>query len=270
MAQFQVPGGLPAAIAFDTSKAQRGGSGELRYLDAQSQALPVRYQQMDLYFEGTWLVTHNPVGELLSGGAFVQWNTIALQPQQGYFDAVAGAGQTLQWAATAVRPLPVLQRVASPGLPTVAWGTPYCTRGWISSLLPTVSCRGTVTWRGQNLTIGQNLHEGSAFGSSWLQGVSNDDVKPSNLPNAWKAAVRANMPDGTGRDDFKAEITFSDYLKSQGARAIDQAGQDVWLNRWRVLYLEYADDIANAPGGGEALETMRSNPPTPGTKYELN
>lgn len=271
MAQFQVPGGLPAAIALDPSKAQRGPGNEFRYLDAQSQPRPVRYQQMDLYYESTWLVTHNPAGELLNGGLFVQWNTIALQPQQGYFDAVAGGGQTLQWSATALSPLPVIERVALAGLvPSIGWGGPYCTRGWISSLLPTVSCRGTVTWRGRSVTIGQNRHEGGNLGSAWLEGVAGADVKPSGMPNAWSSAVSGSMPDGTGRDDFKAEITFSQHLKDLGANPIDRAGESVRLNRWRVLYLKYADDIAKAPGGQDALETMRSNPPTQGTKYELN
>lgn len=271
MAQFQVPGALPAAVPLNTAMAQQGGGGELRYLNDQSQPLPVRFQQKDLYIEGTWLVTHQPLGELSNGQALVPWNQIALQAQQGYFEATALAGQALQWAATEKKPLPVIQRVALAGLgPGINWIAPYCTRGWISSLMPTVSCRGTVTWRGQSVIIGQNLHKGSNFGSSWLQGVNDEDVKPGNLPGDWKAVVKAHMPDGTGRDDFKAEITFSDHLESLGAKPIDQADEDIRMNRWRVLYLKYGEDITNAPGGRDALEKLRSNLPTPGTKYELN
>lgn len=270
---YNVPGSLPAPVTVDPGKVQQGGGGAFFYPNEIGQALPVRYQQKQLYIEKTWLVTNTPsIGELLYGQNFVQYNQISLQPQQGYFEAIALTGQTLQWSAVQIRPLPVMQRVAWAGLvPSINWGSgPYCTRGWISSLMPTVTCKGTISLRGQNVVIAQNLHVNKNWGSAWLEGVDNAFVSPDGLPAEWKAAAGSSMPDGTTRDDFKAEIIFSDYLKSLGGQEINQASEAIRLNRWRVLFLKFGEDIKKAPGGPAIYDILNSNRPDPSLTYNLN
>ena len=158
------------------------------------------------------------------------------------------------------------------GARRIKWEKPYCTRGWIRSLNPTVIITAKVQCDGETYTIGQNAHR-DGFGSAWIKDKDGSDVNPAYLPEKWVEGVRADLEKATEFPEFAQEVTFSRYLEGKGARGLGQGDHwsDAVKNRWLTLRANYSTAaVGKAPGGAEALERLKLEGGRSGGDLDLN
>ncbi|MFE9408622.1 hypothetical protein ACFYN0_07490 [Streptomyces sp. NPDC006704] len=107
---------------------------------------------------------------------------------------------------------------------SIVWGAPYCTAGWVASLMPTLSSLGTIATPGGSLVIGQNVHAPTVMGSAWLKGVDAGDCRQEDFPQEWKAGVTATLcPRATGHQDLTNIATLCGILKKAGFKPVRKA-----------------------------------------------
>ncbi|MFD8147215.1 hypothetical protein [Streptomyces sp. NPDC059708] len=76
---------------------------------------------------------------------------------------------------------------------SIVWDPPYCTAGWVESLMPTLSSQGRIPVPNGTTTIGQNVHSAQIVGSAWIVGVDGLDCKPGDMPAQWRTAVTQSL-----------------------------------------------------------------------------
>lgn len=108
----------------------------------------------------------------------------------------------------------------------IQWIPPYCTAGWVASLMPTLSSRGTIAIPGGGqAVIGQNVHSTQVVGSAWLEGVTNVDCKQADFPAYWTAGVVATLcPHAGTHPDFRNIVVFCDLLKQKSYKPVGAKG----------------------------------------------
>ncbi|MET9359623.1 hypothetical protein ABZX93_01740 [Streptomyces sp. NPDC006632] len=123
------------------------------------------------------------------------------------------------------KPLGLIQAISkSNAFAAITWGAPYCTAGWVASLMPTLSSLGTVKVPGGSVVIGQNVHSSTVVGSSWLKGVVATDCRQEDFPAEWMSGVVATLcPRATGHGDLANIKVFCDLLKAAGFRPAQKA-----------------------------------------------
>lgn len=104
----------------------------------------------------------------------------------GGCDALAAQG-LVEWESSAggpwTTPKGLIQVITKSGaFRSITWNTPYCTAGWVISLMPTLVIPGTIPGPGGQKEIGQNVHSAQIVGSAWMPGVDNHDCKPAEMP----------------------------------------------------------------------------------------
>lgn len=132
----------------------------------------------------------------------------------------------------------------------IAWGGSYCTAGWVSSLMPTLSTRGTIRIPGTTVTIGQNVHSPTAVGSAWIEGMAGIDCKQDKFPKAWVDGVKAVLcPHAATNANHQNIVMFCTFLKQKpfvGKPKATQAEREE-----RIAYL-----IAKYPQHKQTLRTL--------------
>lgn len=142
----------------------------------------------------------------------------------GGYDALA-AQNTVDWESSAGGPLTtpkgLVQVITKSGaFHSITWNTPYCTAGWVESLMPTLITQGTIPAPGGQKTIGQNVHSTQIVGSAWMPGVDNQDCKPAEMPAQWQADVAATLcPLAANHAQLCLITEFCDILKGAGFAA---------------------------------------------------
>ncbi|MGE7384620.1 hypothetical protein ACQKM2_03825 [Streptomyces sp. NPDC004126] len=178
---------------------------------------------------------------------------------QEIFSVVAGAGgydalvaqNAVDWESSAGGPLTtpkgLVQVITKSGaFHSISWNTPYCTAGWVDSLLPTLITQGTIPAPGGPKTIGQNVHSTQIVGSAWMPGVDNQDCKPGEMPGQWHTDVAATLcPLAANHVQLRHITEFCDILKKAGFTA---GGTDLVA---RITYL-----LANHPQRRADLESL--------------
>ncbi|MEU3459824.1 hypothetical protein ABZ721_07665 [Streptomyces sp. NPDC006733] len=115
---------------------------------------------------------------------------------------------------------------------SIVWIAPYVTAGWVASLMPTLSFRGTIAVPGGTLTVGQNVHSPTVVGSAWVEGFAGLDCKQADFPVYWKDSVVALLcPKTTTHADFQHTVVFCDYLKAQKCSPVGNQGTKAELER---------------------------------------
>ena len=149
-------------------------------------------------------------------------------------------------------------RAADPA--AITWGQPYCTRGWIASLMPTATFKAdTFKHSGQDYIIHQNMHDGAVIGSAWLENVTGSEIKPNYLPRLWKDKVTSSNLNPGNAAGFDEEVDFSEYLRGLGANPLGKRdyGDPALLNRWRTLISRFGRHmVAAAPGSTDAFALL--------------
>lgn len=224
----------PEKIAPKAGKATVVHGSKFMYA-GEGKQLGVVFDGKALYLESDCLVTNFPdCGELTLDGNAVRWDAILLQETADSFLACGPGDKPLTWKATE---LTVMTLITCVGTTPIAWGKPYYPRGWVSSLMATVSCKGTLTWRGKQLTVGQNRHPG-AFGSCWIEDLKDDAVNPQQFPSSWKTKLQ-NLPDGTSDKRFQLEVKYVKYLISLGEQPLDKSDEAIVKKRVEKLNVRY-------------------------------
>lgn len=117
--------------------------------------------------------------------------------------------------------------------------------------MATVSCKGTLTWRGKQFTVGQNRHKGM-YGSAWIEGLQDDAVNPSDFPGSWRTTLQSTgLPDGTTDNKFMLELKFVEFLRLEGERPLKAFDQVVVTRRLRKLTTKFGqaevDSVYKSP-----------------------
>ncbi|MEU3724520.1 hypothetical protein [Streptomyces sp. NPDC031705] len=165
--------------------------------------------------------------------------TVVADPGAGGYTAFSAQGDTA-WEGSPggqlTTPQGLVQVITKSGaFGSIAWGTPYCTAGWVESLMPTLSTRGTIAVPGGTATIGQNVHSAQIVGSAWLTGVPNLDCKPADMPAQWRADVVATLcPLAANHAQLRLVKEFCDILKSATPTPFVAGGTDLAA---RITYL---------------------------------
>ncbi|MEU5769640.1 hypothetical protein ABZ782_27355 [Streptomyces asoensis] len=144
--------------------------------------------------------------------------------QESGYNALESAGN-LVWTCSFGEldtPVGIIRAIArSEAFGEIKWGASYCTAAWVSSLMPTLSTKGTVRLPKGTTTIGQNVHSGVVMGSAWVQGMDNADCKQAQFPQQWSLGVTSVLcPRAAQSADLKTITAFCGYLK------VKFAGQD--------------------------------------------
>lgn len=142
--------------------------------------------------------------------------------------------------------------VRSEAFDAIAWTAPYCTVGWVASLMPTLSTKGVLQLPGgKSLTIGQNVHSSTIVGSAWIVDMANVDCRPGAFPAAWTNKVKAVLcPRAAGNGTLTTIRLFCDRLKVKysGDDAQNVSEQEL---RERIAYL-----ITTFPDDKEKLRKL--------------
>ncbi|MEW1637020.1 hypothetical protein AB0469_23435 [Streptomyces sp. NPDC093801] len=146
--------------------------------------------------------------------------TLVADPGAGGYDAFVAQGVG-SWDNSPGGPLTTPQGLVevitkSGAFRSIVWGAPYCTAGWVDSLMPTLSTQGTIAVPGGlTATIGQNVHSAQTVGSAWLVGVDGLDCKPAVMPAQWRADVAATLcPLAVNHVQLGLIKEFCDILKA--------------------------------------------------------
>ncbi|MET9463802.1 hypothetical protein ABZY44_03065 [Streptomyces sp. NPDC006544] len=157
--------------------------------------------------------------------------------QAGGYTALSALGSST-WEHTfdgdLTRPEGLINVIAaSQAFGAVTWDASYCTAGWVDSLMPTLSTRGTIPVPGGSTKIGQNVHSSTVVGSAWLPGLDDVDCKQDAFPAGWTAGVRASLcPRAAGHADLATITRFCGILKLAGFRQEKDADLEA-----RIRYL---------------------------------
>ncbi|AZM92152.1 hypothetical protein [Streptomyces sp. W1SF4] len=176
--------------------------------------------------------------------------TVVAGAGAGGYDAL-GAQGVVVWDSSPGGPLDTPKGLVtvitkSGAFRSITWTTPYCTAGWVDSLLPTLITRGTIPGPGGEKKIAQNVHSAQIVGSAWLPDVDNLDCKPAEMPPQWQADVAATLCPLAANHVQLGHITeFCGILKKAGFAA---GGTDLAA---RITYL-----LVNHPQRRADLESL--------------
>ncbi|MCX5384148.1 hypothetical protein [Streptomyces sp. NBC_00083] len=153
--------------------------------------------------------------------------------QSGGYTALRAEGVSSwehSYGGDLTKPLGLIQAISkSDAFTSVTWGAPYCTAGWVASLMPTLSSLGTVKIPGATVVIGQNVHSSTIVGSLWVKGLVSSDCRQEDFPTEWMAGVVSTLcPRATGHGDLANITLFCGLLKKAGfkpARKADLAAR---------------------------------------------
>ncbi|MEU9101609.1 hypothetical protein [Streptomyces sp. NPDC048361] len=153
---------------------------------------------------------------------------VVADEQSGGYTALRAEGVSSwehSYGGDLTRTLGLLQAISkSNAFSSITWGTPFCTAGWVASLMPTLSSLGTVKVPGETVVIGQNVHSSTIVGSAWLKGVVSSDCKQEDFPTEWTSGVVATLcPRATGHADLANIKIFCDLLKAAKFKAVWKA-----------------------------------------------
>ncbi|MDF9813423.1 hypothetical protein [Streptomyces sp. SPB162] len=141
----------------------------------------------------------------------------------------------------------------------IQWIAPYCVAGWVASLMPTLSSRGTIRIPGGQAEIGQNVHSTAQVGSAWLKGVDDIDCKRAEFPPYWTTNVIATLcPHAGTQPHFQHIVVFCNLLTTNGFKPVGTQGTKAELAK-RITFL-----IGAKPTYKAALLTL----PKIGVYYE--
>ncbi|MER5583745.1 hypothetical protein ABT090_19215 [Streptomyces asoensis] len=162
--------------------------------------------------------------------------------QESGYNALEAAGN-LVWTCSFGKldtPVDIIRAIArSDAFGEINWGVSYCTAAWVSSLMPTLSTKGTVRLPGGTVTIGQNVHSGVVMGSAWVQGMDKLDCKQAQFPQAWSLGVTGVLCARAAQHaELKTITTFCGYLKAKFASQ-DQAPKAELERRIEYLVTAY-------------------------------
>ncbi|MFJ9634121.1 hypothetical protein ACIRU8_41190 [Streptomyces sp. NPDC101175] len=133
----------------------------------------------------------------------------------------------------------------------VDWGQSYCTAGWVSSLMPSLTTSGDFRVPGKTLTIGQNVHTPPAIGSAWIKDVGGDCTQ-AYFPVDWTDGVRTVLLPRTATDTkFQNIQTFCAILSKKFSPQQNTSKQE---RTARFTYL-----IAQHPDAEQILGQMFAN-----------
>ncbi|MFJ3876569.1 hypothetical protein ACIPW5_03810 [Streptomyces sp. NPDC090077] len=171
----------------------------------------------------------------------------------GGYDALSAQG-VVAWESSPGGPLDtpkgLVQVITKSGaFRSIAWGTPYCTAGWVDSLMPTLLTQGTIAGPGGPKTIGQNVHSAQIVGSAWMPGVDNLDCKPAEMPPQWQGDVAATLcPLAANHVQLRLITEFCDILKAAKPTPFVPGGSDLAA---RITYI-----LTHHPDRRKDLESL--------------
>jgi hypothetical protein len=132
----------------------------------------------------------------------------------------------------------------------------YCPAGWVSSLMPTLSTKGTFKIPDTTVVIGQNVHSSTVIGSAWIARRAGD-CKQEDFPEAWADHVKDVLcPRATEHAYLKAITMFCGLLRGHGFKRMSQLGfaedskeaAEERTRRIEYLIEEYPDDRETLQG----------------------